>query len=445
MKLRPFQEAAVQKMVHFLKTNPEHGCYNATEPGLGKSCETIESIKRIGLSKILIICPAIMRHTWATEIKKWMMEDDAQIEIIEKSAKTYILTDIVNYVNAKRAKSVWVITSYALATNKGVNAKLFFTDFDCLVCDESHALKTPRAQRTKAILGKLWPKIPYRICLSGTPATSSIADLYTTFHRLNPKAFPDWKYFTERYTHPRWDGYSVKYEGIKNEKELSKIMRDTFYLRDTKEEVAKDLPPKNWCPIVLPNSYCISHDETEYEKEQHKLYIEQLQGSFKTNRPAPPPPRAIATKRKEQALKMVPAVVEFTSTLLEQGLPVVVFAHHLEVISTLKEGLNGLVISGAIPNTEREKNIEAFKKGTNNCLIVSMQAGGIGITLTNSSNAVFAEWDYNPSTISQAAARVHRIGTVNSVNLYYFQIDSGFDAGIFETCIEKSETFAKIV
>lgn len=439
MKLHPFQELAVAKMLDFLQNGPEHGCYNATEQGLGKTIETIEAISRLKLKPVLIICPAVMLHTWKAEIIKW--HPGASILLILSGRGCPSKLEELEHHD-------YTIISYALAAKKEVCDVLVRMQFTCLVLDEAHYLKTARAARTKAILGRLWPKIPYRICLSGTPATKSIADLYTTFHRLNPTAFTDFRSFTERYTNPRWDGYAVRYEGIKNEKELSKIMRSTFYVRDTKEEVAKDLPSKNWCRITLPNALCISHEETEYEREVHRAYVQQLKTAIIANRPAPVPPRPIATKRKDQALKKVSSVVEFTKDLLEQELPVVVFAHHLEVIAKLKEGLfkyNPGVITGEVAVSFREKTIKDFREGETKLILCNMMAGGIGIDLTTANNAVFAELDYSPAVVSQAAARVHRLTTKLPVNLYYFLVDGSIEEDIFETVIEKANTFSKVI
>lgn len=433
--LRPFQADAVKKMREFLENGPEHACYNATEQGLGKSIETLATIRSMPrIQRILIICPAIMCDTWKAEIEKWLPTYTPKI-IRDKNLGWL----------GQEAYSIHLV-SYNRATS--LAAELAVQRYDMLVLDESHFVKTPKAQRTKMILGKIWPKIPYRICLSGTPATRSIADLYTTFHKILPDAFPNWKYFTERYTNPRWDGYQVRYEGIKNEKELSKIMRENFYLRDIKADVAKDLPPKIWSRISLPPELDITRTETPYEKEVHQNYVKQLLKAIISNKPAPAAPKPIATKRREQAMKKVKSVVEFTEDLLEKDLSVVVFAHHRDVIHALADSLKKHkpgIIMGDVANEDRQEVISNFRTGKTNLVICSMQAGGIGIDLTTASHAVFAELDYSPATISQAAARVHRLTTKLPVNLYYFIVMGSIEEEIFEKVVEKTETFAKVV
>lgn len=418
-------------MEKFLIENSEHGCYNATEVGLGKTIETIHVAESIP-GKRLIICPAVMRYTWEKEIKLWTNASD--VIVITKASELGGLA------------ASWVIVSYDFAAK--YKETLALLDFTTLVLDEAHYVKNAKAKRTRAILNHLWPKIPYRICLSGTPFTRSIADGYTLFHRLNPKAFPDFRTFTERYTNPRWNGFATVYEGIRNEKELSQIIRSSFYLRDTKAEVAPELPSKNWCRITLPNSLSIEHEDTEEEKKQHQFYITLLRQAIIENRPAPRPPQPIATKRRRQALKKCEAVAAFTKNLLEQELPVVVFAYHKAVIAQLESSLvafGPVTITGETPAKDREKAIEAFQTGETNIILCNFQAGGIGITLTASCNVVLAELDYSPATISQAVARADRIGQKSTVNIYYLMIENSLEDSIMEILVNKADAFRKVV
>ena len=138
MKLLPFQEEAVTQMVQVLQSRG--GVYNASEMGLGKSAMAISAINRIPtINSILVICPAIVRLVWEAELEKWRTRDYAVCCI-----------------------------SYNEAANKPEVYKAL--DYDCLLLDEAHYLKSTKAKRTKAILGDLWPPSFFR-CAS-TPITA---------------------------------------------------------------------------------------------------------------------------------------------------------------------------------------------------------------------------------------------------------------------------------
>ena len=69
--------------------------------------------------------------------------------------------------------------------------------------------------------------------------------------------------------------------------------------------------------------------------------------------------------------------------------------------------------------------------------IGSIQASGVGITLTASSTVVFAELGWTPAEMSQAEDRCHRIGQLDSVLVQHLVIDGSLDARIAQTLVSK--------
>lgn len=81
------------------------------------------------------------------------------------------------------------------------------------------------------------------------------------------------------------------------------------------------------------------------------------------------------------------------------------------------------------------------------CLIaiLSLTACSTGITLTAASTVVFAEMCWTPGVMVQAEDRAHRIGQINSVNIYYLIGENTLDAMIYPRLKLKSEVFSNIV
>src|SRR3989304_5335105 len=172
LKLFPFQEETVGQILFFLKEkNKERACYLALEMGLGKTICAIRAAEYLNAKNILIICPAIMRYTWEAEIMKWGVSADIDVILASKQPLLYKKYTIVSYDIAR--SDVFI--------NK-LPAKI-----DLLILDESHYIKTRKTKRTVAILEKIWHLATYRLALSGTPFTQSVADGYTLFNKMLPE------------------------------------------------------------------------------------------------------------------------------------------------------------------------------------------------------------------------------------------------------------------
>src|SRR5881409_2777889 len=105
--------------------------------------------------------------------------------------------------------------------------------------DEAQAIKNPGTQQTRAVK-KL--QAANRIVLTGTPVENRLSDLWSLFEFLNPGLLGTASVFrtqiarkngTESSSPPADDSLRM----------LSKALRP-FLLRRTKDQVARELPPK---------------------------------------------------------------------------------------------------------------------------------------------------------------------------------------------------------
>ncbi len=414
----PFQVEAVEKTVAFLRG--KGAAYNSSEMGCGKSAITIRAIEAMGLpeAKILVICPAIVCLVWEKEIRKWSQE-------LEPS----------NYY----------VISYEKAAKEKYYADLKALSFDFLVLDESHYLKNLKAKRTQNILKHIWPVAKYKICLSGTPMTQSVMDMWPVISKICPEDFGSYWDFAKQFTNmvrtPFGPGY--KFEGVKNHEKLRSIIKSKFFFRYTKEQVLKDLPPKTYQCIPLGPEYRV---EADPEAQEH--YLKLLKQSIVLNLPPPQPPVPIATLFREQGLKKVPAVVEYCKNILDSDTPLVVFFQHTAVGQQLETELNKYApvkIEGSTSQEQRKAAIEDFQSGKTNLFLGQIKAAGIGITLTRASTVAFAELSYSPADISQACDRTHRMGQLNNVTIYYFSVIDSLDERIQDVLMRKSSDFKKVL
>lgn len=417
MKLYPFQEQAVIDSMVFLN-GPLKAVYNASEMGLGKSLMALSCARKLKAKSILIVCPASVTFVWKDELEKWFSDASQNLQV--------------------------VIVSYNKLLNKERLKEITKQKWDLFIGDEIHYCKSPKAQRTKIIRKEIWPICDKKICLSGTPLSQSVADGWAVWSLIYP-AFGGYWDFCKNFTKIQSTPWGQKPTSIINEKELSSTIRQNFFIRYLKEDVLTELPEKTWVKIPLESKYAVKlSDEDEVAQ---KKYIEALKRSFATGESIPAvPPKALATWRMEQGVKKIPAVLEFCKDILDQDIPLVVFTYHKEVLKQLREGLasyDPCVIEGATSQTDRGLAVHRFQGGASNLFLGQLTAANAGITLTRSSTVVFAELDWSPTVIKQAADRCHRIGTIYPVTLYFFSVEGSIDEDIAKALIDKQRTFDK--
>ena len=147
----------------------------ADEPGLGKTAQVITALDKLNLQKILILCPAVARINWAREIKTWSTYS-GDVSIIDGRNQHIDFGGIV-------------ISSYDLAdcAPKG--------EWDLLVLDESHFLKSLETKRTRTVFasGGLAHHTKRIWALSGTPAPNHAGELWVLLYTfgITPLKYED--------------------------------------------------------------------------------------------------------------------------------------------------------------------------------------------------------------------------------------------------------------
>ena len=126
--------------------------------------------------------------------------------------------------------------------------------------------------------------------------------------------------------------------------------------------------------------------------------------------------KVFSSLRAKLAESRIPALLEMVEDHEEQGVPLVVFSAHRKPIDTLGKREGWLVITGDTP--DKQAVARAFQSGQYKGVAVTIQAGGVGLTLTHASNAIFVDRDWNPAQNVQAADRLHRIGQKADSVLY---------------------------
>lgn len=443
----PFQKAGVQ---YALK---RRGTLLADEMGLGKTIEAIGVINKLGLRRVLVICPASLKINWERELRKWITVPGVSIGVLNGKNTTYDI-NIVNYDQLKK----WTLRVKNLGKKDQEITWCPFFDrrWELLVMDEAHYAKNPKAQRSQ-LAYSLCQTSDRLIFITGTPIMNRPAELYPLAHVLGaPFAEKFWPY-ARRYCAARHNGYGWDFSGASNLEELQRKLRESIMIRRMKADVMPELPPKRRQIIELP----ITPETRELVQQQGRWYDQfeantaTLQRQIDNMEPGTAEYRnavkrlheytqasfeEISAIRHETAVAKIPQVIEHVRDLLESVDKLVVFAHHHDVINAIKAAFPDIAVSLTGENTlkQRQAAVDAFQNVPDVRLFVgSIQAAGVGLTLTAASNAVFAELDWVPSNLTQAEDRLHRKGQENSVLIQHLVIDGSIDAKLAKTVIKK--------
>lgn len=424
----------------------------ADEMGLGKTIQAIgvinadESIRRV-----LVICPASLRLNWKRELEKWLV-DEFTIAVAEgKNCPASADILIINYDICDR---------HAAVLRSG--------NWDLVIVDEAHYLKSPDAKRTVAILGREANRkkeqeavepIPCRrlVLLTGTPIPNRPVEAWPLVRALGvEKSFFA---YAQRYCAAIQRRFGWDFSGSSNLGELQDKLRAKAMVRRMKADVLKELPAKRRAVIELPAMGAKAEVKAEAEAwESAEAKMEALRTAVELAKASDDPDvyrdavarlKEAATAaftelshlRKETALAKVPFVVEHLANCLEQGEKVVCFAHHKDVIAKIIERFDSKIvvsITGDTPMVARQAAVDRFQKDASCQLFIgNIQAAGVGLTLTASAHVVFAELDWVPGNVTQCEDRCHRIGQTDSVLVEHLVLEGSVDARMARTLIEK--------
>ena len=406
--LREYQAEGFQWM-QFLANNDLHGIL-ADDMGLGKTMQTLTHIlaekEKGNTHPCLVIAPTSVVENWQREAAKFA--PSLKVTILQGADRHQRFAQLPNTDVA--------LTSYALLHR---DLEHFSTqDFHLLILDEAQHIKNPSAQVSQAVRQL---NARHRICLSGTPIENHLGELWSLFDFLMPELLGDAETFRETFRNP--------IEKNKDQKRADALATKVgpLILRRTKDQVATELPPKTEIPHYI--------ELAETEKDLYETVRSTMDKHVR---------RALASKTGQQAqivfldallkLRQIcchPTLVEQASkvddtdsskfsylaelleTLKKENRKVLLFSQFTSMLDIIEQHLvqtntTYLKLTGASKN--RQEMVEQFQSGAADVFLISLKAGGTGLTLTNADTVIHYDPWWNPAAENQATDRAYRIG-----------------------------------
>jgi SNF2 family DNA or RNA helicase len=415
--LRPYQQKGFEWMKMLARVNA--GACLADDMGLGKTLQAICFIAdRLELEKegmVLIVCPASLIYNWQAELEKFAPH----------------IRNYVHHGNLRKMDNIVssncevCITTYG--TLRSDAEALAAIPFDVVVIDESHNIKSPTTQITRAV-NQLQGNC--RIALSGTPVMNNTFDLYSQLEFLLPGMFGNREFFKREYAD------AIDRDG--DEEKIGKLQKLTapFILRRTKEQVAKDLPDKTesilWCTMDTEQKDLYEEIKSQIKNNLFtdifndglgKSKLAVLQGIMKLKQICSSPLLLPAEEQSTILSAKTDVLLDELSNLGKHK--VLVFSQFAKMLHLLADtfthkGISYYLLDGSTPAKQRTKLVADFQHEDNSTqvFLISLMAGNTGLTLTAADYVfLFDPW-WNNAVQQQAIDRTHRIGQTKNVFAY---------------------------
>ena len=390
----------------------------ADEMGLGKTIQALGMINATPeIRSVCVVCPKSVIRNWEREAGKWLVRQ--------------VAVTVTNYEQVKKLGEV---------------------AFDLVVLDEAHYIKNPKAQRTRAAQA-LAHRAKRCLVLTGTPVLNRPVELWPILQIVAPETFDPagtirgqsvaagegagFFRFAKRYcdAHEEYRGRTKfwDFSGASNLAELQEKLRAACMVRRLKKDVLTELPTKVRQVIPVCNGVQAGEDFGDPGDDYETAITTTRRVAFED----------LSRVRHEQAVRKVPAVLEHLENVLENTDKVVVFAHHHDVITALRDGLAAFgvaVIEGETSAADRASAVDRFQtEQACRVFLGSLGAASEGITLTAASHVIFAELDWVPAKLSQAEDRCHRIGQRSAVLVQHLVMAGSLDEKMARLVVEKQE------
>lgn len=406
-----FQKASLD----YALTYARNACLIADQPGLGKTPQAIAFANEIQAKRILCVVPASVRLQWYEKILEWSTIQAPRVHVV------------TNGRNGVNPYAHWTVISYELARNPIIGALLADLGFDLLILDEAHYLKSPDAERTRALFGggteREFPPIAdaceFKLALTGTPLPNRPREAYTLTRafcwdaidwmsedsfaaRFNPSVMIDLKSGKKRID-----------ERTGRTPELQNRLRGSYMTRHLKREVMTQLKYPVYDLVYLDETKAI---RSALAAEKMLDLPDDLEGADV------PIMGDVSTVRRMMGEAMAPGAAEYVKMLLDGGEDkIVVMGWHrtaLTIIATKLEKYGVVRVDGQTSGTGRRERVRQFQVDPDiRVFLGNIQAAGLGTDGLQlaCNHVVLSEPDWVPSNNQQAIDRLDRGGQTKTV------------------------------
>ncbi|NJN67400.1 MAG: DEAD/DEAH box helicase [Chloroflexaceae bacterium] len=440
--LRPYQKAGYD-WLHFLHTYGFGGCL-ADDMGTGKTVQTLaflQSLYEWGrvTSATLIIVPRSLLFNWEREAATFTPHLRVFIHADQNRIR-----DPAEFGNYQL-----ILTTYGVMLRDADLLRQY--TFAYLILDESQTIKNPVAE-TSRVAREL--KSEHRLTLTGTPVENTTLELWSQFAFLNPGMLGKLEYFRKEFVTP------IEQKQDQQTAHTLRRMVYPFILRRTKDQVARDLPPRTERILMSdmePEQRAFYNRQRDYyrgvllgmieEEGMERVHMKVLEGLLRLrqicNHPRLVDPEFAGASAKFDLL------LETLETLQAEGHKALVFSQFVQMLSLVRETLDARQTPYAYLDGQTRNRQAAVDRFQNDSAIpfflISLKAGGVGLNLTAADYVIHVDPWWNPAVEMQATDRTHRIGQDQPVFVYKLVMQDSVEEKVLQLQAHKRAVVEQVI
>lgn len=399
----------------------QHEKLNGDEPGeaasssKGKSQKTqaVSVASTTGARQFLVVVPTSLLFNWQREAARFTPH--LKLAVYYGGSRQW---------GQEQQEADIVLTTYGIVRQdvEMLSAQHFHT----MVLDEAHTIKNVETATSKAVRMIVADQ---RIAATGTPVENRTSDLYSQLDFLNPGLLGSYQTFQSRF------GQAIDLHGDAERASLLRRLVAPFILRRTKEQVAKDLPPKTesvlYCELAPAQRLVYNEVKKQFQDEimssitakgrtQSQFIILQAIQKLRMLCASAALHRPEMARHPEHSAKLELLLTELQG--LVKNHKVLVFSNFLDMLHLVEDELRHNQIGYCYMDGQtrnREQVVQQFKQDEDKrVFLLSLKVGGMGLNLTEAEYVFLLDPWWNPAAESQAIDRTHRIGQEAPIMAY---------------------------
>ncbi|MEU9825718.1 DEAD/DEAH box helicase [Micromonospora chersina] len=419
--LRPYQRRGLAWLA-FLQSLGLGGIL-ADDMGLGKTVQLLALLAGDppAAGPTLLVCPMSLVGNWQREAAKFAPRLRVHVHHGAERARGEAFAAAVHAADL-------VLTTYSVAARDAY--ELAGVDWHRVVVDEAQAIKNASTRQAEAVRS-----LParHRVAVTGTPVENRLADLWSIMQFANPGLLGPAATFKKKFAEP------IERHGDTEVAERLRRITGPFVLRRLKTDssIITDLPEKLEMEVLC--------NLTAEQAALYRAVVDDMMAKIESSDGIERRGLVLATMTRLKQVCNHPAQLlhdgsalpgrsgklerleEIVDEVLAAGEKALLFTQYAEFGGMLRGHLSArtgrevLLLHGGVGKAERDAMVTRFQSAEGPPLFVlSLKAGGTGLTLTAANHVVHVDRWWNPAVEDQATDRAFRIGQRRRVQVRKF-------------------------